>query len=103
MRTLRAQTTATVFGTHDLWSLARHPQFAGAGVECTVRLEIQGDETNGFHLVKRPDGFFTADDWHSTIEDAKRAANELFGVAAQQWSEVPSNGVLQRTALARRR
>ena len=87
MRTLRAQTTATIFGTRDSWSLARHAQFEAAGIRCIVRLEIRGDEKNGYHLVESPEGFFTADDWHSTIVEAQRSASELFGVGPQQWSE----------------
>jgi hypothetical protein len=87
MRTLRAQARATVFGTHDSWSLSRHPGFEKAGVECNVHLEIQGDEKGGYHLVKSPEGFFTADDWYMTIGEAQRSALELFGVDPDRWVE----------------
>jgi hypothetical protein len=87
MRILRAQTRATIFGTHNSWSLSWHRQFEKAGTECTVRLEIQGDEKNGYHLVKSPEGFFAADDWHQTLGEAQRSARELFGVDMDQWRE----------------
>jgi hypothetical protein len=52
-----------------------------------VLLEIQGDEKNGYHLVKAPDGFLAADSWHRTIGEAQQSARELFGVEPDQWSE----------------
>ncbi len=87
MKTLRAQTRATIFGTHNSWSLSWRRGFEKAGTECAVRLEIQGDDKNGYHLVKSPEGFFTADDWHATLTEAQRSARELFGVGLDQWSE----------------
>jgi hypothetical protein len=50
-----------------------------------VELEIQGDEKNGFHLVMSPDGCFTADTWHESVEDAKDTAHRLFGVGFEEW------------------
>lgn len=87
MRTLRAQARATIFGTHDTWSLSWHRELEKAGTECNVRLEIQGDDEGGYHLVKSPDGFFTADEWHQTLHEAQQSARELFGVGLDQWRE----------------
>jgi hypothetical protein len=87
MRRLRAQTTAVIFGTRNSWSLSWHPGCERAGTECNVQLEIQGDEKNGYHLVKSPEGFFTADDWHMSLEAAQNSAAELFGVKVAQWVE----------------
>jgi len=50
-----------------------------------VELEIQGDEENGYHLVMSPAGFFTADEWYKSKEDALAAALELFGIPAGKW------------------
>jgi len=54
---------------------------------CLVRLEIQGDETTGFHLVMAPEGFFTADTWHETKTEALEEAKKLFGVDPSIWTE----------------
>jgi len=87
MRRLSAQIRAVIFGTRNHWSLSWHPGFEMAGTECNVRLEIQGDEKDGYNLVKSPEGFFTADDWHMTIDEARKSAHESFGVEVLQWFE----------------
>lgn len=87
MRTLRTQTRAVIFGSRNSWSVSWHSGLEKAGVERNVCLEIQGDEKDGYHLVKSPEGFFAADDWHMTIEEAQKSAGELFNVEDLQWVE----------------
>ena len=38
-----------------------------------------------------PNGFFTADSWHPTKQDAIDAASEIFGVAHTAWSDTRTN------------
>jgi hypothetical protein len=49
-------------------------------------LQIVGDSATGYHLIKAPSGFFTADDWYLTLEEALDAAREEFGVSQDMWS-----------------
>jgi hypothetical protein len=49
--------------------------------KCTFRLTIEGDPKTGFHLAQDPDGFFTADAWFPTQQEAIEAASAEFGVA----------------------
>src|SRR5215475_8002912 len=71
-------TKTRIWGSRNSWSLAPHRGFKG---ECKVDLEIQGDEHNGYHLVMRPAGFFTADEWYASKDGALAAASKLFGIA----------------------
>jgi hypothetical protein len=48
-------------------------------------LEIVGDNKNGYNLVMSPAGFFTADHWYESKDDALAAASELFGLARESW------------------
>ena len=86
MTSIFTTTKARIWGTTNSWSLS---QFAGSDQpksECLVELEIQGDDHDGYNLVMRPSGFFTADTWHRTKDDALLEALELFGVARDAWS-----------------
>ena len=88
MTSIFTTTKARIWGTTNSWSLI---QFAGSDqpkCECTVELEIQGDDLDGYNLVMSPTGFFTADTWHQTKDDALLAALELFGVARDAWSSI---------------
>jgi hypothetical protein len=81
-----AITKARIWGTTNAWSLS---QFAGAdqpNCVCVVELKIQGDDQNGTHLVMSPAGYFTADSWHATKDDALSSAFELFGVTRSTWT-----------------
>lgn len=82
---LVAQTRARIFGTANSWSLTAHAGYAPEGRECGVNLKIAGDAKNGYHLVISPDGFFTADNWYQTLDEALASALELFDVAADNW------------------
>jgi len=53
-----------------------------------MRLEIQGDSENGFHLILAPSGFFAADYWYATLQEAMDAAKSLLGVNYQQWTAI---------------
>jgi hypothetical protein len=85
--TLTASTRALIFGTANSWSLAQQPGHSREGRDCAVKLEIQGDGKNGYHLVMAPEGFFTADSWHQSLDEAFASAHELFDVSAHQWAE----------------
>ncbi|MHC5540224.1 hypothetical protein ACYOEI_18550 [Singulisphaera rosea] len=72
-------------GYGNAWRVAK-PSDTGALVRRrVVELEIQGDGKDGYHLVMSPEGCFTADTWHETIEDAKETAQESFGVPSESW------------------
>ena len=53
--------------------------------DLTVKLSIIGDDQGGYHLVMEPEGCFTADDWHESIQAAKDNAAEAFGVTDSDW------------------
>lgn len=85
--TLIAQTRARIFGTANSWSLTPQPRDSSEGRDCAVELEIHGDAKNGYHLVMAPEGFFTADSWHQSLDEAIASAHELFDVTAREWAE----------------
>jgi hypothetical protein len=89
---LVAHTRARIFGTTDSWSLTAHPGSGPEGRDCSVRLEISGDARNGYHLAMSPEGFFTADSWYISQEEALASASELFKVAACAWKETAAQG-----------
>lgn len=79
-----------VYGTRNSWSLSPHNGMSGMGKFCEVTLEIQGDPQNGYHLEMSPEGFFMADSWHETKQEALDSARELFGVAHNDWVKTPA-------------
>jgi hypothetical protein len=85
-----AITRARIWGYTNSWSLAPSLRQKGPDQECDVRLEIQGNKKHGYHLIMAPEGFFTADSHHPTIDDVMAAAEELFGVTREQWVESPN-------------
>ena len=87
MDSLFAQTTTEIWGTRNSWSAAQTGGPSQPKSDCNIDLEIQGDEQNGYHLIMTPTGFFTADSWHETKQDAIDAAFEIFGVSCASWSK----------------
>lgn len=87
MITLSAKKVVKIWGTVNAWSLASESNASEPSTECETCLEIQGDDKNGYHLVMSPEGFFTADYWFKTKEEAIESAEELFGVTAREWSK----------------
>jgi hypothetical protein len=87
MTSLRARTRIRVFGNESSWSLTPHSHVSGEGRECAVDLEIVGDPEAGYHLVKCPSGFFAADDWYLTLDEALEAGLREFGIGSKDWSE----------------
>ena len=85
--TLFASTRARIFGTANSWGLTPQPGYASEGRDCAIGLEIQGDPKSGYHLVMAPEGFFTADSWHQSLDEALASARELFDVTASEWTE----------------
>ena len=90
-------TRARVWGTKNAWSLSPFRTADEPNQECDVELEIQGDDRDGYHLVMSPHGFFTADSWHQTKQDALDTASELFGVLPDAWSRPTRMEDNQRT------
>lgn len=84
MTALVTTTEARVWGTRNAWSLEQSGR-SGEGQFCRVALEITGDPRAGFHLVVAPDGFFAADTWHETQEQALAEAAEAFGIRPDAW------------------
>ena len=80
MEYLVATTRARIEGTHNSWGVGAE------GSECEVDLRVQGDPAEGYFLIQSPDGFFTADDWFETREDALRCAARDYGIARDEWS-----------------
>ena len=83
--TLVAIAQSRIWGTTNSWSLDPHRGRNEPHQECQVRLEIQGDDESGYHLVMTPTGFFTADSWHATKDEVLKAAETLFGVGRDEW------------------
>jgi hypothetical protein len=83
---MKAKTVALILGTPNSWSLAARPGETFPCQKREVQLEIQGDPKNGYHLIQRPEGFFTADSWHATLRDALESAYELFNVRPEEWA-----------------
>lgn len=86
MVSVKTTAKARIWGTKNSWSPSPFRGAQEPGGECDVDLEIQGDGLAGYHLVMSPQGFFTADSWHRTREDAMDTARELFGVPLDAWS-----------------
>ncbi len=88
MESIVATVRAQIFGSKNGWSLGA--EAAGGrpvvATECDVLLEIQGTKKHGYHLVMAPQGFFTADHWFETQQEALENAQELFGVAPESWT-----------------
>lgn len=83
----RSQTKTQICGTKNAWTIESDEPNAPR-IETLVELEIQGTERDGYNLVMSPDGYFTADYWYKTIEEAFEAGQELFSVAKKQWRKV---------------
>ena len=74
-----------IYGCGDAWKVAEPSDTSALVQRRRVELEIQGDGKNGYHLVMSPEGCFTADTWHETLEDAKDTAHQIFGVGPGDW------------------
>lgn len=85
MKPMTATTRATIYGGRTGWSLNDQCGSTRKVMDVTVNLEIQSDGGNGFHLVIAPDGFFTADTWHETLQSAIETSQELFGIDPAEW------------------
>jgi hypothetical protein len=83
----RTQTTVQICGTRNAWSLESDDPNEPR-TETLVNLEIQGSNRDGYNLVMSPDGFFTADYWYETLDEAFEAGFDLFSVSKEQWKEI---------------
>jgi len=82
---LKASKVLNVYGVANGWSCS-----AEHGVRmtsCEVEFCIQGDGGRGFVFVMMPSGFFAADSWCASLEDALETGED-FGVPRSAW--VPS-------------
>ena len=72
-------------GYGNSWKLAEPSDTGDLIQRRVVKLEIQGDGKDGYHLVMSPEGCFTADTWQESLEDAKDTAHRIFGVWSDEW------------------
>jgi len=91
MTALIAITKARMWGTSTAWTLEPGPEQHGPGTVVSIDLRIVGEEGSGFHLIASPTGFFTADTWHLTLQEALAEALEEFGVDEHQWNPDPED------------
>ena len=82
---LRATAKARISGDYSSWSAAPFTSGGSEARECVVVLEIQGSPESGYHLVMAPEGFFEADDWFQSEDEAIEAAFNQFGVRRSEW------------------
>jgi hypothetical protein len=88
---LVAKARTRIYGSHDSWSLSSIRGHPSDGIECDVDLEISSDGDHAFLLIQAPHGFFVADDWFASKEEALKTATECFGVSADEWRIVQNN------------
>jgi hypothetical protein len=81
-----ARVATQICGTSNAWKVAELSDSPALVQERMVTLEIRGDRKDGYHLIMSPSGCFTADSWHSTIDDALDTAERLFDVRRDAWS-----------------
>ncbi|MFV8784104.1 hypothetical protein ACNKU7_16915 [Microbulbifer sp. SA54] len=85
MKTIKAKKIVNIWGEKNAWSHAPHP---GTNQRCSqslTELEIQGDDQSGYHLVMSPVGYFSADYWYESLQEAKESAEKFFGVTDKEW------------------
>lgn len=82
---IKAVAVVPIRGYSNIWRVAEPSDTGDITQNRVVNLEIQGDGNDGFHLIMSPDGCFTADTWHETLEDAKDTVYRIFGVPADGW------------------
>ncbi|NNE00061.1 MAG: hypothetical protein HKN47_22300 [Pirellulaceae bacterium] len=83
-----ATTRTRVWGQRNSWSLSQPANSPNAGVPCNVIVEIQGTPHDGYHVVMSPDGFFTADTWCESLDEAFNSGKELFDIERHDWQEI---------------
>jgi hypothetical protein len=82
MESISAFTRIAISGGGKQWKVEPNDRQTTA---IDVKLEIQGDDQNGYHLVMTPEGCFTADTWHKTRVEAVEEAERIFGVPESAW------------------
>jgi hypothetical protein len=83
---VRAVIVVPIRGSTNTWKVAEVSDRPSAVQDRVVTLEIQGNATDGYHLVISPAGCFTAGTWHQSVEDAKEKAAKMFGVPPNGWT-----------------
>ena len=92
MKYVKTLTTDDVYGYPNAWSLSPPRPGCKPPARCQLYLRIQGDDKNGYHLIMRPEGFFEADTWYATYEEATEGAKEIFAVSPDTWTNIPEVG-----------
>ncbi|QDT89295.1 hypothetical protein [Gimesia algae] len=87
MKSLFATTRARVLGTADAWRFSTQTRDCEAFQECKVELEIQGDDESRYLLIFSPEGYFSADTWHESLDAAQEEAERVLGVTRTDWTE----------------
>ena len=85
MKRWTAKTRTQVWGNRNAWSLARPDQSFSPATECEIVIEIQGDTKNGYNFIMSPDGFFTADSWCESLDEAFEDGKQLFDIDRGDW------------------
>lgn len=83
---LQVEVRVTVYGHSGAWSI-EPSAYPDATANVRVTLSIQSDGQSGYHFVMSPDGYFTADTYHLTLDEAFEAGRE-FGVEPEAWHSV---------------
>jgi hypothetical protein len=84
---LYATSVVEICGTKDAWSTESEDPHVPR-TETTIRLEIQGNDTEGYHLIMSPEGFFVSDLWYETVDEALEDGLQLFRVKRDQWKRI---------------
>ena len=88
MTKITTNTKAEIWGSKNAWSLSKDSGYSSSVPNCNVVLEINGEEKNGYHFIMMaPEGFFTADTWHETQQEALDEGLRLFGVNHSEWNQ----------------
>lgn len=82
---MKAGAEVRIRGHSNRWGVADPSDTSVLVRRRMVDLEIQRDGKDGDHLIMSPEGCFTADTWHETLEDAMETAHRIFGVSPGEW------------------
>lgn len=83
---MKAVVEILICGSGNGWKVAEPSDPPDRVHAREVALEIQGGPAHGYHLVMSPAGCFSADYWYESAAEAMQSAEEIFGVAPDQWS-----------------
>lgn len=76
-----------ISGRKNAWRILSEDEVHEKYYTCKLELEIQGRPKQGYNLVMSPEGFFTADCWYETKQEAFDDAKSMFGISEDQWTK----------------